>query len=426
MERPVAPRRGYHYPRLDGSSRERTVEPRFVLKHSKPLYFDYQASTPLDGKVFEAMRPFYETVFGNPHSGEHLHGQSAFAAIEIARNEIAECIGAEGDDVIFTSGASEANNLAILGAARAAHGGRRTKILVTNIEHSSVLEAASSSGLEVIHIPVNHEGQVDLAFIESALSDRVLIVSVGIVNNEIGTLQDIARIATLVQGFGALFHVDAAQALAGSSISVSDYPVDFVSLSSHKAYGPKGIGALYIAPGKRANLRPLIFGGGQEHGLRAGTLPTPLCVGFGAACSIIRHTGELERSSVAARRDYFLDRIRARIPGTVVIGPEKSRHVGNLSLKMPINDARDLVQLIRPAVSCSTGSACHSGADEPSHVLTSIGLPVTEARKVIRLSLGRFTSSAECDDAAEILAEATQTLQNLAPQLPGTMEGSAY
>jgi cysteine desulfurase len=402
------------------------VEPRFVLKHSKPLYFDYQASTPLDGKVFEAMRPYYETEFGNPHSGEHLHGQSAFAAIEVARNEIAECIGAESDDVIFTSGASEANNLAILGAARA-HGGRRTKILVANIEHSSVLEAATSSGLEVIYIPVNHEGQIDLAFLESALSDRVLIVSVGIANNEIGTLQDIARIANLVQVSGALFHVDAAQALTGSSISVSDYPVDFVSLSSHKAYGPKGIGALYIAPGKRANLRPLIFGGGQEHGLRAGTLPTPLCVGFGAACSIIRQSGELERSSVAARRDYFLDRIRARIPGIVIIGPEKSRHVGNLSLKMPISDGRDLVQLMRPALSCSTGSACHSGADEPSHVLTSIGLPVTEARKVIRLSLGRFTSSAECDDAAEILAEATETLQNLAPQPPiGKMEAFPY
>jgi cysteine desulfurase len=426
MERPVAPRRGYHYHRLDGSSRERTVEPRFVFKHSKPLYFDYQASTPLDGRVFEAMRPFYETAFGNPHSGEHLHGQSAFAAIEIARNEIAGCIGAEGEDMIFTSGASEANNLAILGAARA-HNGRRTKILVTNIEHSSVLESASNSGLEIIYIPVNYEGQVDLAFIESALSDRVLLVSVGMVNNEIGTVQDIARIANLVQGSGALFHVDAAQALNGSSISVSDCPVDFVSLSSHKAYGPKGIGALYIAPGKRANLRPLIFGGGQEHGLRAGTLPTPLCVGFGAACSIIRQSGELERSSVAARRDYFLDRIRARIPGTVVIGPEKARHVGNLSLKMPINDARDLVQLIRTAVSCSTGSACHSGADEPSHVLTSIGLPVTEARKVIRLSLGRFTSSADCDYAAEVLAEATEMLQKLAlPPPTGKMEASAH
>ncbi len=402
------------------------MEPRFVFKHSKPLYFDYQASTPLDGRVFEAMRPFYETAFGNPHSGEHLHGQSAFAAIEIARNEIAGCIGAEGEDMIFTSGASEANNLAILGAARA-HSGRRTKILVTNIEHSSVLESASNSGLEIIYIPVNYEGQVDLAFIESALSDRVLLMSVGMVNNEIGTVQDIARIANLVQGSGALFHVDAAQALTGSSISVSDYPVDFVSLSSHKAYGPKGIGALYIAPGKRANLRPLIFGGGQEHGLRAGTLPTPLCVGFGAACSIIRQSGKLERSSVAARRDYFLDRIRARIPGTMLVGPDKFRHVGNLSLKMPINDARDLVQIISPALSCSTGSACHSGADEPSHVLTSIGFPVTEARKVIRLSLGRFTSSADCDDAAEVLAEATETLQKLAPQPTiGQMEASAY
>jgi cysteine desulfurase len=385
--------------------------------NDKPLYFDYQASTPIDRRVLDAMLPYYEAEFGNPHSGEHLHGQSAAAAIESARGEIANCIGTDEDDVIFTSGASEANNLAILGTARA-HTGKRTKILVSKIEHSSVLEAASASGLEVIHIPVGSDGQVDLGWLDSALSDQVLLVSVGFVNNEIGTIQDIARIASLVQACGALFHVDAAQALTGSAICVSDYPVDFMSLSSHKAYGPKGIGALYVAPGNRVNLRPLIFGGGQEHGLRAGTLPTPLCVGFGAACSLIRRNGELERDSVAARRHYFLERIRTLIPGTVVMGPDSFRHPGNLSLKLPISDARDLVQLIRLAVSCSTGSACHSGSDEPSHVLTSIGLSRAEARKVIRLSLGRFTSLADCDRAAEALAEATARSQKLG--LPAT------
>jgi cysteine desulfurase len=388
------------------------VESGIALMNDKPLYFDYQGSTPTDRKVFDAMLPYYEAEFGNPHSGEHLHGQSASAAIEAARREIANCIGADEDDVIFTSGASEANNLAILGTTRG-HVGRRSKILVSKIEHSSVLEAASASGLEVIYIPVDCDGHVDLGWLASTLSNRVLLVSVGYVNNEIGTIQDIAQIADLVQGSGALFHVDAAQAITSTAICASDYPIDFMSLSSHKAYGPKGIGALYIAPGRRNNLQPLVFGGGQERGLRAGTLPTPLCVGFGSACTIAQNCGELERTNVAARRGYLLDRIRSLIPETRLVGPHSRRHPGNLSLLMPIADARDLVQLLRPTLSCSTGSACHSGSEEPSHVLTSIGLSVSDAKRVIRLSLGRFTSQVDCDAAAEALARCTAELKAL-------------
>jgi cysteine desulfurase len=380
--------------------------------NDKPLYFDYQGSTPIDRKVFDAMLPYYEAEFGNPHSGEHLHGQSAATAIESARGEIANCIGADEDDVIFTSGASEANNLAILGTARA-HTGKRTKILVSKIEHSSVLEAASASGLEVIHIPVDCDGQVDLGWLASALSDQVLLVSIGFVNNEIGIIQDIAKISQLVQKCGAFFHVDAAQALTSCAINVSDHSIDYMSLSSHKAYGPKGIGVLYVAPGRRANLQPVIFGGGQEHGLRSGTLPTPLCVGFGVACSIIQGSGELERVRVAACRNYFLARIRSLLPETRLVGPTVNRHPGNLSLRMPVRDARDLVQVLRPRLSCSTGSACHSGSDEPSHVLTNIGLSAPEARGVIRLSLGRFTSERECDDAAAALAESIAELKNI-------------
>ena len=387
--------------------------PRLASVNAKPLYLDYQASTPTDGRVFDAMRPFYEAEFGNPHSGEHLHGQSAFAAIEKARNEIALCIGADGEDVIFTSGASEANNLALLGTTHG-HIGRRSKILVSKIEHSSVLEAALASGLEIHYIPVDRDGHVDIEWLKSTLSDQVLMVSVGFVNNEIGTIQDIAQISKVVQEFGAYFHVDAAQSLTSCAFNVSDNPIDFMSLSSHKAYGPKGIGALYIAPGRRANLKPLIFGGGQEHGLRAGTLPTPLCVGFGAACSTIRDSGEAERETVSALRDYLLGRIRKLIPEVQLVGPSTLRHPGNLSLRMPVPDARDLVQLLRPRISCSTGSACHSGSEQPSHVLSAIGLPSLQARQVLRLGLGRFTSQAHCDDAAQALADCTTELGALA------------
>lgn len=372
------------------------------MNDDRPLYFDYQASTPIDRKVFDAMLPFYEAEFGNPHSGEHFYGQSAFAAIEAARREIAHCIGADEEDVIFTSGASEANNLAILGAARG-QTGRRTKILVSKIEHSSVLEAASASALEVIHIPVSCHGQVDLGWLASNLSDQVLLVSVGFVNNEIGIIQDIAQISRFVQEFGAFFHVDAAQALTSTAINVADYPVDFMSLSSHKAYGPKGVGALYIAPGRRAHLRPLIFGGGQEHGLRAGTLPTSLCAGFGAACSIIHDSGESERLSVSSMRDYFYGLLFNAVPGIELVGHPSNRHPGNLSLKLPVDDARDLVQLLYPRISFSTGSACHSGSETPSHVLTNCGLSTADARRVVRLSIGRFTSIADCEKAAQFI-----------------------
>jgi cysteine desulfurase len=393
------------------------VDLKIVAPNEKPLYFDYQASTPVDRKVFDAMLPFYELEFGNPHSGEHLHGQSAFAAIEDARSEIAQCIGADAEDLIFTSGASEANNLAILGTARG-HAGSRSKILVSKIEHSSVLEAASASGLEVVYIPVGSDGRIDLEWLASSLSEDVLLVSVGLVNNEIGTIQDIAQIATIVQASGALFHIDAAQAITSVRISVAECPVDFISLSSHKAYGPKGIGALYIAPGLQNQLQPLIFGGGQEHGLRAGTLPTPQCVGFGTACALIRQFGESERINTAVCRDYLLNRIRTLIPDSRLVGSEIHRHPGNLSLIMPTSDARNLVQILRPKMSCSTGSACHSGSEEPSHVLVGIGLSAADAKKVIRLSVGRFTKIEDCDTAAEALAESTMALNDLDSAAP--------
>jgi cysteine desulfurase len=373
-----------------------------------PLYFDHQATTPVDPIVFESMRPYFSEWYANPHSTDHIFGRTAYEAVECARARVASCINCDPEDVIFTSGATESNNLAILGVARGVQDDRDT-ILISPIEHDSVIEAARASGLVVKHIPVDGCGHVVLHELEALLNDRVKLVSVGFVNNEIGTIQEVAEIGERVQAFGALFHVDGAQSLTAVPIHAHELSIDFLSLSSHKAYGPKGIGALYVAPGRHRALQPIIYGGGQERGLRAGTLPTPLCVGFGTACSLILEHGEAERLEMRARRDYLLAELRRRVPDVSLVGPVDARHPGNLSLHFPVSDAQDLVQVVQQQLACSAGSACHSGSELPSHVLLGIGLAVMQARQVIRLGVGRFTSTHECEVAAELLASAVKT-----------------
>ena len=372
----------------------------------KALYFDYQASTPVDPAVIAAMAPYFSEVFGNPHSAEHSFGHRAHDAVEIARAQVAAAIAAEPEDIIFTSGATEANNLAILGIARSELLVDRDTILVSAIEHSSVLEAARHSGLRVVSVKVTRDGFVDRTYFEAHLSERVRLVSFGAANNEIGVLQDIEALGSAAREFGALVHVDAAQALTAMSLNLSAVPVDFASLSSHKAYGPKGIGALYAAPGRARLLKPLIYGGGQESGMRAGTLPTPLCVGFGAACSILRNIGAEERARIENLRNYLYSRLKTLQLEVNLVGPTAMRHPANLSLVLPVSDARDALQLMQSQLACSTGSACHSGTELPSHVLLATGMPVSKARRVLRLGLGRFTTESDCDRAAEILAAA--------------------
>lgn len=389
------------------------------------LYFDHQASTPVDPIVLESMRPYFSEWYANPHSTEHGFGRAAQEAIETARARIASCIGCDAEDLIFTSGATESNNLAILGTAKGLPVDRDT-ILVSAIEHASVIEAARASGLQVKLLPVDAQGHVILGELDALLDDRVRLVSVGFVNNEIGTIQAVREIGERVQRSGALFHVDAAQALTAVTIRAHEIPIDFLSLSSHKSYGPKGIGALYIAPGRHGVLKPLIHGGGQERGLRAGTLPTPLCVGFGVACGVILERGHTERVAVRARRDALWLEVRRKIPDVALVGPVDARHPGNLSLQLPLTDARDLVQAVQERLTCSTGSACHSGSELPSHVLSSIGMTTMKARQVLRLGVGRFTTQQECELAANILASGLADCETCAstPRLTVTAQAN--
>ena len=372
------------------------------------IYMDYQASTPADPRVVEAMAAYWSDQCGNPHATDHALGWAADEAVEAARAQVAALIGAEPDEIVFTSGATEATNLAVLGVARGAAPERR-KIVVSAIEHKCVLGAAHASGaegFEVVIVPVGRGGVVDPDVLARVIDDRTALVSVMAVNNEIGTVQPLRAIAALCQANGVVFHSDAAQALSVLPLDVADIGVDLMSLSAHKAYGPKGMGALYVRHGITPRPRPIMYGGGQEGGLRPGTLPTPLCVGFGEACRILLTGRDDETPRIAELRDRFMSGLRALVPDAVVNGEGSVRHPGNLNVMFPGSEASLLLQRLQPNVAASTGSACTSGQPEPSHVLRAIGLTSREAESCVRFSIGRFTREGDIDEAVSCLREA--------------------
>jgi cysteine desulfurase len=376
------------------------------------IYMDYQATTPADPRVVEAMQPYWSVMYGNPHSADHAFGWSADAAVETARGHIAALIGADADEIVFTSGATEANNLAVLGIARASPPARK-RIVVSAIEHKCVLAAARAAavvGFEVITVSVGADGIVDPRAVAAVVDDRTALVSVMAVNNEIGTVQPLSEIAALCAAAGAVFHTDAAQALNALPMDVAALGADLMSLSAHKAYGPKGIGALFVRRNLHVRPKPIIHGGGQEGGMRSGTLPTPLCVGFGEACRILAEEREDDAKRIGALQDRFLAMLLKTVPGLRVNGNRASRHPGNLNLLFPAIDASLLLQNLHPNVAASTGSACTSGQPEPSHVLRAIGLSPDDATASIRFSIGRFTTEYDVDEAAQHVGEAYQWL----------------
>ena len=376
------------------------------------IYMDYQATTPADPRVVEAMQPYWSAIYGNPHSADHAFGWTADTAVETARGHIAALIGADPDEIVFTSGATEANNLAVLGIARASAPVRK-RIVVSAIEHRCVLaaaRAAADEGFEVITVPVGADGIIDPRAVATVVDDRAALVSVMAVNNEIGTVQRLSEIAAVCATAGAVFHTDAAQALTALPIDVAKLGADLMSLSAHKAYGPKGIGALFVRRGLRVRPQPIIHGGGQEGGLRSGTLPTPLCVGFGEACRILTDERDSDARRIRTLSGRFLGELLRTVPGLTVNGDQATRHSGNLNLLFPLVDASLLLQHLHPNVAASTGSACTSGQPEPSHVLRAIGLSPEDANASIRLSIGRFTTESEIDKASQYIHEAYKVL----------------
>jgi cysteine desulfurase len=384
-----------------------------------PIYLDNQSTTPLDPRVLDAMLPYFTEHFGNPHSESHIYGRNAAAAIEVARSEIAALIGADPREIVFTSGATEANNLALKGAAHFARAhpqpGRpvRDQIVTLATEHKCVLESAAAlarEGFAVSYLPVEPNGLVSLETLAAMLNERTLLVSVMAAHNEIGVIQPLAELGALCRSKGVLFHTDAAQAFGKIPLDVEGMKIDLMSISGHKVYGPKGVGALYIRRRPRVRLLPLIDGGGQERALRSGTLPTPLCVGLGRAAELAAAEMGDETARLRALRDRLQANLMRRVDRLLVNGDAEHRLPGNVNLSFPGLTAPELIEAC-PGVAMSTGSACTSASVEPSYVLRALGLSDALANASIRLGLGRFTTADEVDFAADAIAAAANRLR---------------
>jgi cysteine desulfurase len=375
------------------------------------IYLDYQATTPLDPRVLDAMLPYFGPRFGNPHSTGHAFGHEAADAVEEARMQIASVIGAEPREIIFTSGATESNNLAIKGAARFLKD-RRHRIVTLATEHKCVLESVrdlAREGFDIEILPVEPSGLVDLARLEAALDETVALLSVMAVNNEIGVIQDLAAIGALCRSRGVLLHSDAAQAFGKVPIDVQAMRLDLVSISGHKIYAPKGIGALYVRRRPRVRLEPLLSGGGQERGFRSGTLAPALCVGLGVAAALAAGEAAAEAGRLAALSQRLRARLGAAGIDFALNGDGERRLSGNLNLSFPGVGALDLMAAL-PDLALSTGSACSSAEIEPSYVLTALGVGKARAEGAVRIGFGRFTTADEIDRAAAMIAQAVRGL----------------
>jgi cysteine desulfurase len=383
----------------------------------KPVYLDYAATTPADPAVVEAMLPYLgpKGCFANPASVTHAAGRSARKAVEAARGEIAALVGADAEEIVFTSGATESDNLALKGVVR--HAGAKAHLLTDRIEHKAVLDAARALEIEghsVTRIAPDETGRIGMEVLGEAIRDDTALVSIMLVNNEIGVIQDIAALGAVCRERGVLFHVDAAQAAGKLPINLAELPVDLMSFSAHKVYGPKGIGALYVRKAPEVRLDALMHGGGHEHGCRSGTLATHQIVGMGRAFAIAGT--RLEDDAAHCRR--LSERLCAglfALGGVAVNGPAqagRAAHILNLSFERVVSET--LLYFLTD-VSVSTGSACSSASRAPSYVLKALGYSDARARSSLRLSVGRFTAMEEVEFAVEHIAAAVNRVRELAP-----------
>lgn len=378
------------------------------MKEKRKIYLDYQASTPTDERVANEMQEFYLKEFGNPHSTNHIYGWNASKAIDLSKETISEYLGMREDEVIFTSGATESNNLAIIGTCLKNKEKKRNKILISSIEHPCIIESAQFVqrylNYKVEIITVNNEGYIDLDVLKNLANDEVLLTSIMLVNNEIGVIQNIKKIKEILKPFNILLHSDAAQAPLATEILNHSQNIDMLSLSGHKFYGPKGIGVLAIKNEAKKSISPIIHGGGQQDNLRSGTLPTPLCAGFGKGIEIIKKEGEKERKRTSELRNYLYHNLKEVVPNIILNGPNiNDRHPVNLNLCIPGIIADDLIGSLQPEISISSGSACTTGEIIPSHVLKAIGLSDEKAECSFRIATGRYTTKEDIDEFVEIL-----------------------
>lgn len=374
------------------------------------IFLDYQSTTPVDARVVSAMLPYFTEQFGNPHSVEHSFGVQAQRSIDAALIHIAAVIGAAADDMVITSGATEANNLALRGALPT---GKKSHLISAVTEHQSVLgtlAALKEDGHAITLVPVDAEGLIDVAAVEAAIRPATCIVSVMAVNSEIGVVQPYAELGQLCRSRDVLLHVDAAQGFGRVPLDVKHDGIDLMSVSAHKIYGPKGVGALYVGPTARSRMRAQITGGGQQDGLRAGTMPTPLIVGFGEAARLMKEEGAAEAAGLAQLRTRLWGQLAEQVGGVHLNGSAEHRWVGNLNLRFEDVDADSLLLMV-PQLAISTGSACTAGTPEPSKVLRALGLSQEQASQSVRVGLGRMTTAEQIDRAVMLIADAVGRLR---------------
>ncbi|CAA6605964.1 cysteine desulfurase (tRNA sulfurtransferase), PLP-dependent [Rhodospirillaceae bacterium LM-1] len=382
----------------------------------RPIYLDYQATTPCDPRVVQAMLPYFTEKFGNPHSRNHMYGWEAEEAVEKARGQIGAIIGASDKEIVFTSGATESNNLAIKGVAQF-YKGKKNHIVTVVTEHKCVLDTCRHlelEGFEITYLPVKQDGLVDLDQLKAALKDTTVLVSVMAVNNEIGVIQPMAEIGAICRSKGVFFHTDCAQAVGKIPLDVDAMNIDLMSISGHKIYGPKGVGALYVRRKPRVRVLAQINGGGQERGMRSGTLATPLCVGLGEACEIAKAEMADEAKRLTVMRDRFHKRVTDGLPEVFLNGHAQHRVPGNLNLSFAFVEGEGLMMAVKE-LAVSSGSACTSASLEPSYVLRALGLEAEMAHTSLRIGIGRFTTEAELEFAADLLIERVTKLRSFSP-----------
>ena len=380
------------------------------------IYMDNGATTRMDPRVLQTMLPYFTEDYGNPHSRTHIYGWSANSAVEKAREQVASVIGASPKEIVFTSGATECNNLAVKGVAQF-YKSKKNHIITTQIEHKCVLDSCrwlSERGFKITYLPVQKNGLISLTDLENAITDQTSLVSVMGVNNEIGVAQPLKEIGALCRKKGVFFHTDCAQMFGKLPLDVNEMNIDLMSISGHKCYGPKGVGALYIRRRPHVRLEPLMSGGGQERGYRSGTLPTPLVVGLGRAAELCKNEMEEDYKRIKKYSDHFYDRIMKELPDVTLNGDREHRWPGNLNFSFSCVEGESLIMAL-PKLAVSSGSACTSASLEPSYVMRALGVRDDLAHTSIRIGLSRFTKEWEIDAAVDMLVKQVRRLRDISP-----------
>jgi cysteine desulfurase len=390
-----------------------------------PIFMDNHSTTPVDPRVLEAMMPYFTGEFGNAASRNHVFGWHAEAAVEKAREQIGALIGCSAKEIVFTSGATESDNLAIKGAAHFYRESKGNHLITLQTEHKAVLDSMKrleKEGFEVTYLPVKADGLVDLDVLKTALKPGTCLVSIMLANNEIGVVQPIAAIGALVKAAGALFHVDAVQGIGKIPFNVDEAKADLVSISAHKMYGPKGVGALYVRRKPRVRIDPVIDGGGHERGMRSGTLNVPGIVGFGKACELAQAEMHEEATRLSGLRERLRKSIQDRLDETYINGSVDHRLPGSLNISFAYVEGEALMMALKE-IAVSSGSACTSASLEPSYVLRALGIGEELAHTSIRFGIGRFNTEAEIDYVADTVVDKVTKLRELSPLYEMAKEG---